>query len=101
MRPQNNPRFSGNRPISIRPRSSRKPKPKWRFRWAFVLVPAAVFLALWIISGIEPAGTWDDLMDFMKVRNRQRYTLLACLGLVIVAIVATARVLRPSEDDQE
>ena len=97
MRLPKDPRFQQNRPVIIRPR---KPKPKRRFRWAFVLVPAAVLLVLWIISGIEPAGSWDDVMDFLKVRNRERYTLLACLGLVIVAIAAIARIMRGPDQDE-
>ena len=92
------PKPNSNRPIIVRPR---RPKLKWRFRWAWVWVPAAALLTLWVIHGIEPAGSWDDLMDFMNVHQRNRYTQLAVLGLVTVAIVAIARVLKPPSDEED
>ncbi len=81
-------------------RRRRKQTRRRKFNWAFVLVPAAVLILLWIISGIEPAGTWDDVMDFLKVNNRERYTMLACLGLLCVAIVWIARIFGKDKEDE-
>ena len=67
---------------------------------AFVLVPAGILLLCWIIKGIEPAGTWEEVMDFLDIKNRERYTMLFCLGLVVVAIIAIARILKPSRDEE-
>ncbi len=92
-------RFDPYRPPIVRRRRRRRP-PRRRFNWAFVLVPAAILLVLWIISGVEPAGTWGDVMNFLDVKNRERYTMLGCLGLVVVAVVLAARILRGKGDEE-
>ena len=85
----------GQRPMIGRPRRKRRKQPeRWRPKWFLLLVPAAILLGAYVISHIEPAGTWDDVMDALRIRNRERYTMLMCLGLFIVGVVAIARVLR-------
>ena len=81
-------------------RRRRKQASRRKFNWAFVLVPAAVLILLWIISGIEPAGNWEEVMDFLNVKNRERYTLIMCLCLVCVAIVWIARIFRKDKEEQ-
>jgi hypothetical protein len=53
-----------------------------------------VVLAAWLATGIEPSFSWSSLMDLLQVRNREAYTRLAILGLLVVAIVAIAKILR-------
>lgn len=63
---------------------------------------AAILLAAWLVSGIEPAGSWDDLMDFLSVtKNRGRYTMLAVAGVVATVIVAVARILGYGRKEDE
>ncbi len=81
-------------------RRRRKQARRRKFNWAIVLVPAAVLILLWIISGIEPSGTWDDVMDFLNVKSREKYTLLMCLCLVCVAIIWIARIFRKDSKDE-
>jgi len=78
----------------------RRRRSRRRFNKAFLLVPAAVLILLWLIGGIEPAGTWDDVMDALNVQNRERYTMLMCLCLVCVAVVTTCHIFRKSKDEE-
>ena len=93
------PNFRPPQQDDARQRRQRRP-PRRRFNWAFVLVPAAILPVFWIINGIEPAGTWDDVMDFLNVKNRERYTMLCCLGLGVVAVVWVVRILRGKGDEE-
>ena len=85
-----------------RPRFVRQRRPRRRqhIRWTLVLVLAAIFLAAWVASSIRLGFCWADVTDLLHVHNRPRYTALACLGLVCVAIVAIARVLRGPKNDE-
>ena len=76
---------------SVRPRRRR---PKRRFRWCFILVPLLILFVMWVAKGIEPALSWDEAMDALGVRNRERWTQLATLGALVTAGVAILRVLR-------
>jgi hypothetical protein len=65
------------------------------------LGPGAILLCLWLASGIRVGFTWNDVENALHVHNKTRYTQLACLGLVAVAIVTVARILRKERKDRE
>ena len=86
-------RLPQSRPVP-QPPPPPTPTPKKHFRWwPFLLVLSLLTLA-WVISNAELAFCWGDVMDLLNVQNRGRYTMLACLGVVCVAVVAIAKVLR-------
>jgi Ni/Fe-hydrogenase subunit HybB-like protein len=76
-----------------------RPRKKARFKWGIVIVPAVLLLAYWVGANIAVGVSWNSVMGALHVHNRQRYTQLACLGLVCVAVVAIARILRKKKDD--
>jgi len=78
------------RPVVLVPR---KPRPRPRFRWSIVLVPLALLFAAWVLGNSRPAGTWHEIMECLHVRNAERYTRLACLGVLVVCIVLVVRIL--------
>ena len=94
MMPSQRPQ--SQQPIVIRPAKRRT---KRRFRWYLLFVPLVILFAVWLAQGIQPAFSWDDVMDHLNVRDRQRYTQLAVLGVLITTAVAILRVLRGSRDD--
>ena len=69
------------------------------FRWGIVLVIVAAALAAWLVKGIDPAGSWEEFVDAIGIEKKVRYTQLAILGMVVVAIVSIARVLRKKEEE--
>ena len=98
MRLPNNRRNRQRRPRFVRPPRPRRSR---HFRWAIVLVPVGVFLAIWILSSIRVGFSWEDVMDALRVLNRPRYTQIAVLGLVCVGVVAIFRVLRGSAQKEK
>jgi len=77
-----------------------RPPRRRRFRWSLVLVPLAVLLAGWIAKSIRLGFSWGELLDSWGIVHRERYTLLACLGIACVAVVAIVRVLRPPHENE-
>ncbi len=92
----NNLRFDPRRIVVVRPRRRRR---RPRFRWEWLLIPGVCILAVWFLSNAHAAFSWEDVMDVLHVHNREQYTMLAVMGLVLVAIVAIARVLRRKDDE--
>ena len=77
-------------------RPSRK---RGEFRWGIVFVIAILLLLAWMASGARAGLSWDRVMDFLHVKNRERYTQLAVLGVAICAILGIARVLGWKKDE--
>jgi hypothetical protein len=75
--------------IVVRPQKKRR-----HFRLALVAAPATILLAMWVASGIRIGFSWDHLLTAWGIRHRERFSQLACLGLICVAVVAIARILR-------
>jgi hypothetical protein len=83
--------------IALRPRRKKRRK----FRIALLAVPLAVFLAMWIGSGISIGFGWNEVMNKLHVHNKEAYSRLACLGLVAVAIVTVARIMRKEQKEED
>jgi hypothetical protein len=79
------------RRVFIRPRQR-------RFRWALVLVPLACLFAAWVLNNIEPTLDWDNISNFLGVKNRGRYSMLAALGLLLLGILFVIRIYRDDEE---
>ena len=62
-------------------------------------IPLAVLATQWLAQGLEPAFSWDDVLDALRVRDRTKVTMLATLGVLVTAAVAIVRVVRGRRDD--
>ena len=71
-----------------------KPPRRKRLRREALFVLLAIVLFLWTLRGIVPSCTWHDVQDLLGVQNRERYTLLACLGIACVTVCLVARLVR-------
>jgi len=65
-----------------------------------LLLILVIGAAGWFINHAEPSVTWDEVMDALGVQNRDRYSRLAVLGLVLVGIAVIARVIRGNGDEE-
>lgn len=77
------------------------PNRKRRIR-PWVLVIPTILLVMWVASGIRVGFTWDSVEEALHVQNKVRYSQLACLGMIVVAIVAVWRIFRtkdPKDND--
>jgi hypothetical protein len=92
--PQDNRFRYRRKPMIVRPS---QPQRKKQFKWEIIFIPATVIFLVWFTSGIEPAGTWEEFLRYIGVHDKTRFSMLACLGLMIVAILAIARVIRDSK----
>ena len=83
-------------PVLPQPRRPR-PRLRRRFHWGWILVPLVLIVAAWLATGIEAGISWDSVMDMLSVHNKEAYTRLALLGLLVVAVVAVAKIMRSSD----
>jgi hypothetical protein len=68
-------------------------EPKQRFLLGWILVPLAVLGMAYLLGHVTPAVTWEHVMDLLHVHNRERYTMLLHLCLVLTFVVAAVRIL--------
>ena len=68
-----------------------------RFRMGIIWVICAIILAAWLVNGVQPAGTWDEFLEYINVKNKFRFGQLAILGMVGVTVALIARILRKGE----
>ena len=78
------------RPVVIR---RRRPRRRLRIRLSVLLVLGSIALAAWLVSGANPAGTWDEFLDAIGILDKQRFSQLALLGCLVCSTLAIARVL--------
>jgi len=99
------PYRQGPQPMPVQPRP-RRPRPRrlnfWqRMHWGWILAPLLLVLAAWLATGVEVGVTWNQVMDMLAVHNKEAYTRLALLGLLVVAFVAVAKILREQHEDRK
>lgn len=69
------------------------------FRWNLLWIPIACLFLAWMFSGVRSGFSWEDVMQTMNVRNEERFTRLAVLGVVLIAITAIWRLCRNDRDE--
>ena len=88
--------FDPRRVVMVQPRKRRK---RWRPNWAILWVIVALLGITWLLHHIEPAVTWEDVMDYLHVHNRERYSQLAVLGIILTAICFAWQIAKGNKDD--
>lgn len=68
--------------------------PRRRFRWSLVLVPIICILAAWILNHVQPALTWQEILDRVHIQGQERVRMsrLVALGLICVGAVMIKRI---------
>jgi hypothetical protein len=88
--------FNPRRVVMARPRKRRK---RWRPNWGILWVIVALLGITWLLHNIEPAVTWEELMNYLHVHNRERYSQLAILCIILTTICALWRIVKGKKDD--
>jgi len=81
-------------PIIVQPPPP--PTPRKTFRWSLVWFPLAIFLAYLLFKAMAAVVghlSWDDLLSQIGIANKDRFSAIASLLCVCLAIVALAKVL--------
>ncbi|MFC1793572.1 hypothetical protein ACFL3Q_08310 [Planctomycetota bacterium] len=92
--PFNNPNRFYQQPV-VR-QKQRKKKPKFRKTW--LLVPIATALSLFVLTNIDAAYSWSDILEWANVREEEKFTKLCVLGLIIVGVVAVRKILKDPQN---
>ena len=74
--------------------------PSRQFRWGIVGVLFAIVLAAWVIDSVRFEFEWRDVVQWLGVRNKERFTRLCILGVCLICIVIVIRVLRGDGKDE-
>ena len=90
--PQNYGTSPGQRPHRVWWRYKRP-----RFKWELIYIPLLILVIFYLLQNAEPSFTFEDIMDALKVHNRDRYVRLFTFGCTCVAIVIIARILRDNK----
>lgn len=68
-----------------------------KFKIGWLLVPISLFGMYWLLSNIRPVLKWDDVMNILHVHNKERYTSLGILCVIIICIVAITKITGTKE----
>ena len=68
--------------------------PQRQFRSEWIWIPLAILGTVYFLSHIQPVLIWDQIMDGLHVHNKERYTRLAVLGIVLVFITIVVRLFK-------
>ncbi|MHC4166160.1 MAG: hypothetical protein ACYSWQ_04320 [Planctomycetota bacterium] len=63
-------------------------KPEW------ILVPLVLLGMSYLLKNTSSVITWDDVMNMMGVNNKERYSMLGQLCLLLILIVGTYRIFQ-------
>jgi len=70
-----------------------------RVRRELIVIPAVCALVAWILNSVAPAYTWTELMEHWGIVHPKQFTMLAVLGVVLVAFTLVLRILRDASND--
>ena len=73
-----------------------RPRYRWRFRWSLVWVTLAILFVCWFLTGVRVGFEWEDVMRSLGVSDYPRYTRLAGLAIVGIALTLIVKVWRRS-----
>jgi hypothetical protein len=90
-----NPNRSYQQPVFVR-QKQKKEKPKFRKAW--LLVPIATAMTLFVLTNIDVAYSWSDIMEWANIREEEKFTKLCLLGLIIVGVVAVHKILKDPQN---
>ena len=67
---------------------------QYRVRIGWFIGPLILISMYALLKSIMPVLTWEQVMHWLNVQDRERYTMLALLGLSLILCTAIWRILR-------
>lgn len=87
------PRPARPGPPAPQPKAPQPPK-RYRFRSAWVLAPAAVLAALWLLGSGAMDITWDEVLWKLGIYDRVAFSRAAVLALLLIGGLIVLKELR-------
>ena len=75
----------------------RPKKRKQTFRFSLLYIPLGLIIAYYIFRHVQISGLWNNVMEGLHVHDKENYTRLAKIGLILVLVVAISRLFKPSK----
>ncbi len=85
-----------------KPVERRDPEPEqqvWKFNTGWILVPIVLIIMSYIFRNIHPSITWERIMDYLHVKNKDAYTRLFHLFLMVTLTIGLIKILGDKKDD--
>ena len=73
----------------------------WRFRWSIAAVAALALVTVWIADAVTPSFDWQDILEGLGIRDRNRCTQLAVLCVLATAAALIVRVATAGKVDDD
>lgn len=64
----------------------------WRPRWSILIILGVILSCMWLTQALQPAFSWPQFLDAIKVKNHDRYSQLASLGVIATSTLMIARI---------
>ncbi len=81
-------------PIDAGPQPRNIARRRKRFHWKLICVILTMAALAWFMSGVKAALTWNQILWLLDIHDRERFTRLFVLGVIVTALCAILRVLR-------
>ncbi len=75
-------------------------KPRRHARLTWLVVVGVILFAMYLANGMSPVFSWEGLLQAWGIRNKERFTMLATLGVIGCAMCLLYRVLRSTSNDR-
>lgn len=68
------------------------PQLRERFRPEWILVPLCLLGLVYFLCSIKPVFSWQGIMQYCRIHDPERYTMLGQLCLIGILIVAAVKI---------
>lgn len=85
------------RPRDVRATPILRRRRRYRFRWGFLGILAAILVVAWFLENLPgPTFDWQNILDWFGLsrRGEERLTLTVLLGLALIAVVYVYKELK-------
>jgi hypothetical protein len=67
---------------------------RYHIRMGWFVIPFLLIGLYALFKSASPSITWDQVMEFLNVDNKSRYSMLAIWCLALILVTALWRILR-------
>ena len=66
-----------------------------------MVVPLTFLVAAWFLNGVDGSAIeFEEIMEWLRVRDHERYVRLVVLAILLVGLVGVARVIKGAKKEK-